>query len=441
MTAYGDSVADVRVVIAPDSFGGTLTATDAAEAIAAGWRQAAPSDALTLVPLADGGTGFTEVLHAAVGGTWHETTVTGPLGEPVAARWLQVGATAYVESAAACGLHLLPRRDPDVARAATTRGVGELLTDALASGVTEVVVGLGGSGTTDGGAGMLAALGLAAVDAAGGPVGDGGAALLAAVRFARAGDTAGDAAGEAAGGAAAGLAQSATRPGPDPDSRGSAGGGAGAGLAQSATRPGPGPDSRGWPAGVRLVAAVDVDNPLLGRHGAAAVFGPQKGADAAAVAELDAALGRFADLLATLGRDMRHEPGAGAAGGLGAALLALGAERVSGAVLVRELVGLDAALDAADLAVTGEGSFDWQSLRGKLITAVARGAAERGVPCVVLAGQVSVGRREAASVGVDAAYAAADEAGGAAASLADPVGTLTALARRVAPRWSRDGLQ
>jgi glycerate kinase len=193
-----------------------------------------------------------------------------------------------------------------------------------------------------------------------------------------------------------------------------------------------------------LVAAADVDNPLLGRHGAAAVFGPQKGADDEAVAELDAALGVFAGVLAAeLGVDVRDEPAAGAAGGLGAALLALGARRGSGAGLVRQLVGLDAALDrvagsgGAGLAVTGEGSFDWQSLRGKLVTTVARAAADRGVPCVVLAGQVSVGRREAGSVGVDAAYAVADEAGGVEASMADPAGTLAALAERVAARWSR----
>jgi glycerate 2-kinase len=372
----------MRVVVAPDSFGGTLSATAAAEAIATGWLRAVPDDEMRLLPLADGGTGFVEVLHTALGGTWHEREVTGPFGEPVPASWLQVGATAYLESAAACGLHLVPRerRVPEVARAVTSRGVGELVADARDAGVTEVVIGLGGSATTDGGAGMLAALGAVAVDEAGEPVADGGAALAGCARL--------------------------------------------TGL----------PDL----GGLRLVAAADVDNPLLGTHGAAAVFGPQKGADDAAIAELDAALGRFAGVLAAaLGVDVRGEPGAGAAGGLGAALLACGARRVSGAGLVRELVGLDAELDKAQLAVTGEGSFDWQSLRGKLITAVARGAADRGVPCIVLAGQVSVGRREAASVGVDSAYGVADHAGGVEASMADPAGTLAALAEHVARQWSR----
>ncbi|NMH95963.1 glycerate kinase [Pseudonocardia acidicola] len=380
----------MRVVVAPDSFGGTLSATAAAAAIADGWRRAAPDDDLRLLPLADGGTGFVDVLHTALGGTRHERTVTGPFSAPVAAEWLQVGGTAYLESAAACGLHLVPQelRTPDTAGRVTSRGVGELIAAARDAGATEIVVGLGGSATTDGGAGMLAALGAEPVDATGAPVPDGGAVLARCARL----------------------------------------------------------DGRPKLNGVRLVAAADVDNPLLGRHGAAAVFGPQKGADDAAVAVLDAALAVFADVLATAlggseGRDVRDEPGAGAAGGLGAALLACGARRVSGAGLVRDLVGLDAALDgvaaSSGLAVTGEGSFDWQSLRGKLITAVARAAADRGVPCLVLAGQVSVGRREAASVGVDAAYSVSDEVGGVEASMADPAGTLAALAERVAARWSR----
>jgi glycerate 2-kinase len=372
----------VRIVVAPDSFGGTLSATDAAAAIADGWRRTAPADELTLLPLADGGTGFVDVLHAARGGRWHDLEVTGPFGDRVPARWLELEGTGYLESAAACGLHLVPRerRVPAVATTVTSRGVGELIADAAGAGVREVVVGLGGSATTDGGAGMLAALGAVAVDGAGAVLPPGGAALADCAAL----------------------------------------------------------DGHPALAGVGLVAAADVDNPLLGPHGAAAVFGPQKGADGAAVAELDTALSRFADVLAgAFGVDVRDEPGAGAAGGLGAALLACGARRVSGAALVRELVGLDAALDAADLAVTGEGSFDWQSLRGKLVTAVARAAAYRALPCLVLAGQVSVGRREAAAAGVDAAYSVADDAGGVQHSMADPGGTLAALAARVAGRWSR----
>ncbi|GGP41481.1 putative glycerate kinase [Saccharothrix coeruleofusca] len=331
-------------MIAPDCFGGTLTAREAAQAIAEGWRRTAPGDELLLRPLADGGPGFVDVLHAALGGTVHRETVTGPLGDPVTAEWLEHDGTAYVESAQACGLHLVPAElRPQVCETTTTAGVGELI--AAAKGVRTVVVGLGGSGTTDGGAGMLAAVG--PVDAA-------------------------------------------------------------------------------------LVAASDVENPLLGPHGAARVFGPQKGASPQAVERLEARLAAMEELAG-----VRDRPGAGAAGGLGAALMALGAEVTSGAGLVRRLTGLDTALDGADLAVTGEGSFDWQSLRGKLVTAVAAGAAERGLPCLVLAGQVTAGRREAAAAGVQESYAVAEHAGSVAASLADPAGTLADLAAHVAKGWSR----
>ncbi|MFB9902430.1 glycerate kinase family protein [Allokutzneria oryzae] len=366
----------MRILVAPDCFGGTLSARAAAEAIALGWRRSAPADELVLRPLADGGPGFVEVLHAALGGTVHRLAVTGPLGEPVGADWLEHDGTAYVECAQACGLHLVPPADRD-ASSASTRGVGELVNAALATGVHTVVIGLGGSASTDGGAGLFAALG------------------------------------------AAPLAEDGTELAP--------GGGALTGCARLAAPP-------EFPA--RLVMASDVENVLLGRHGAARTFGPQKGADAAEVEALELALSRWADVLAeATGKDVRDTAGAGAAGGLGAGLLALGAEVVSGAGLVRELTGLDAALASVQLAVTGEGSFDWQSLRGKLITAVAAGAAERGMPCLVLAGQVSVGRRESAAVGIEDSYAVAEHAGSVEASMADPAGTLADLAAHVARQW------
>jgi glycerate kinase len=182
-----------------------------------------------------------------------------------------------------------------------------------------------------------------------------------------------------------------------------------------------------------LIAATDVENPLLGEHGAARTFGPQKGATPADVAELEARLDAFS---AEVGPQFRDEPGAGAAGGLGFGLFLLGAKRVSGAGLVRELTGLDKAMADAQLVLTGEGSFDWQSLRGKLVTSVASGAAERGLPTLVLAGQVSVGRREAAAAGIEASYAVVDHAGSVEAAFADPAGTLSALARHVASQWS-----
>ncbi|MGH3625110.1 MAG: glycerate kinase family protein [Sciscionella sp.] len=366
------------MLIAPDCFGDTLTASEAARAIADGWMAAAPDDELTLRPLADGGQGFVEVLHSVLGGTPHEVLVTGPLGEPVTARWLEHDGTGYLESAQACGLHLMRRRDPDAAGLAGSWGVGELLLAAGEAGMREVVVGLGGSACSDGGAGMLAALGAVPVDADGDELPQGGLALAGCV-----------------------------------------------GVHGDIELP------------FRLVAASDVENPLLGEHGAAATFGPQKGADEQTVRALETGLSRWAEVLAGVARrDVRELTGAGAAGGLGAGLLALGARRDSGAGIVRRLTGLDIALDTAQLVLTGEGSFDWQSLRGKLVTAVAAGAAERGAPCLVLAGQVGVDRRRAAAAGVHAAYAVAEHAGSVHAALADPAGTLAALASHVAAQWS-----
>lgn len=367
----------MRVLIAPDCFGGTLSAGEAAEAVARGWHRGARCDELVLRPLADGGPGFVAVLHAALGGVVHTTQVSGPAGEPATARWLEHERTGYVESAQACGLHLVPPGLRD-AGTATSRGVGELLAEVRDRGLSTAVVGLGGSACSDGGAGALAALGAVAVDAHGAALPDGGAALARCARL----------------------------------------------------------DGRADLGGLRLIAAADVTNPLLGRHGAAEVFGPQKGAGPEQVRDLETALTRWADVLeGPDGPRVRELPAAGAAGGLGAALLWLGADRVSGVRLVAEHTGLDEALDTVQLVITGEGSFDWQSLRGKLVTELAEGAARRGVPCVVLAGQVSVGRREAAAIGVTAAYAAAELAGSPAAALADPVATLEATAERAARQW------
>jgi glycerate 2-kinase len=372
----------MRVLIAPDSFGGTLTAAEAAGAIAAGWTTGAAHDTVTPRPLSDGGPGFVDVLHATLGGTLLAVTVPDPLGRTVPATVLLVGDTAYVESAHACGLHLIApdERDPKVA---TSYGVGVLITAAVEAGAATVVVGLGGSGTNDGGAGALAALGAAPVGASGAALLYGGAALVDCT-----------------------------------------------GLAGK-------PRLRD----VELVAASDVDNPLLGLHGASAVFGPQKGATPNDVQILDAALARWADVLQS---ELPGAPpglgtvaGGGAAGGLGAALLALGARRESGIGLVRRLIGLDAALDDADLVVTGEGSFDWQSLRGKVATGIAEAARERGIPCLVLAGRVEVGRRELAAAGVDAAYSLSEHLGSTERALAEARTGLEALAERVAREWSR----
>ncbi|WFE41549.1 glycerate kinase [Micromonospora sp. WMMD998] len=377
----------MRVLLCPDKFAGTLSAPEVAAAIAEGWRSVAPGDELLVKPLADGGPGFVAVLAGALGGRRIPVPTVDPLGRPAAGEILLTDdGVAYVESAQACGLHLLSaaERDP---KATTSYGLGLLVTAAVEAGARTVVIGLGGSATNDGGAGMLVPLGVTGLDPAGRALPYGGAAL--------------------------------------------------AGVAAL--------DGVPRLRGVALVAATDVDNPLLGLHGASNVFGPQKGADRADVLLLDAALERWADALAALPGcppGLGALPGGGAAGGLGAAVLALGGRCSSGIGLVTRAVGLDAALDAADLVITGEGSFDHQSLRGKVVAGVAGSARDRGVPCVVLAGRVSTGRREAAAAGVTEAYSlvehfGGEERGGVAAAMERPAEGLRALGARLAGQWSR----
>jgi glycerate 2-kinase len=376
----------VRVVVCPDKFAGTLSSVEAAEAIADGWRTVAPDDEVVLRPLSDGGPGFVDVLATALPDARRVPVPTvDPLGRPVTGDVLLLDATAYVESAQACGLHLLaePERDP---KHTTSYGMGALLVTAVEAGARTVVVGLGGSGTNDCGAGMLAALGAAPLDGAGYALPYGGAA-----------------------------------------------------LAQCASLSGP---VRGLRDAV-LVAATDVDNPLTGLSGASAVFGPQKGATREDVLLLDAAIERFSRVLENdLPRcppGLAALPGGGAAGGLGAALLALGGRMDSGISLIRRISGLDTALDGAGLVVTGEGSFDAQSLRGKLVSGVAAAAGERGVPCVVLAGRVSTGRREAAAAGISEAHSLVDHFGSTEAALERAADGLRELAGDLARQWSSGG--
>ncbi|BBH66826.1 glycerate kinase [Actinoplanes sp. OR16] len=368
----------MRVLICPDKFAGTLSAPAVADAVAEGWS--VPDDVLVRRPLADGGPGFVEVLATALGGRRIPVSTVDPLGRPAPGEILVAGGTAYVESAQACGLHLLAtsERDP---KATISYGLGILLTAAVESGATEVVVGLGGSAVNDAGAGMLAALGAAPVDVAGNVLPYGGGPLITA----------------------AGLAGEPR-------------------LRQ-----------------VSLVAATDVDNPLTGLHGASNVFGPQKGASREDVLRLDAALEHFAGVLEkAFGRTgLAAEPGGGAAGGLGAALIALGGRVTSGINLVTNLIGLDAELDAADLVITGEGSFDHQSLRGKVVAGIAAGARDRGLPCVVLAGRNETGHREAAAAGVTETHTLVEHFGSVEQALAEPARGLRELSAELAQQWSR----
>jgi glycerate kinase len=361
----------MRVLVAPDKFAGTLTAVEAARAIAAGWARRAPGDELDLAPMSDGGPGFVDVLHATLGGELLAVTVSGPFGDPTPATVLVVGETAYVETAQACGLPLVEGRD---AERATTVGVGELLLAALGTGATTVVLGLGGSGTNDGGAGLLAALGATAdgvLDA--GPAAFGG---LAAVD-----------------------------------------------LAPAVERV----------AGVRLVAATDVDIPLAGLFGATKSAGTEKGIAEDRLVAVDGWLEGFA---AATDRRTALVKGAGAAGGLGFALLCLGATREPGIELVTASVGLAERSRAADLVVTGEGAFDFSSRSGKVPYGVAGVAQEALRPCIALAGQVLVGAREMRALGMESAYSLVELVGEERA-FADPAGSLAALAERVARTWSR----
>lgn len=392
----------MRILVAPDGFTGTLTAAQAADAIADGWRRGAPHDDVVVLPLADGGPGFLEAVHAGLGGELVPQTVTGPTGDPVPAAMLvrdtPRGRVVHLESAHAVGLHLVPpdRRDPG---RTTTVGLGELLRAALDLRPRQVVVGLGGSATNDAGAGMLAGLGLAST-----VLRRGGASL----------DTVG------------------------PDDL--------TGLAELVRSIGD----------VDLVAATDVDVPLLGLNGASAGFAAQKGADAALAQHLERCLGHYAhvvadvaipahrqDLLKPAGdvrdraRSLVQVPGGGAAGGLGFGLAALGARVMPGATVVADALGLAERIRAADLVVTGEGTLDWQSLHGKVVDAVAQAALPHAVPVVVVAGQVQVGRREWSAAGIAGAYALVERPELMGEVLADPRGALAARAERVARTWSR----
>jgi glycerate kinase len=347
-------VVNLSIVIAPDSFKGSLPAAAVAEAMAAGWASVRPDDSLVLLPQADGGEGTVDAIEAAITGSVRRAAgpVTGPDGRTVAGEWLELpGGIAVVELAQSCGLPLMQQLLP---LTASTRGLGEVLAHAVASGVDSIRIALGGSASTDGGSAALAALGLRLLDAAGAPLADGAAALTTLARL---------------------------------DST-------------HLLAPPPG--------GVTLL--TDVDAPLLGPGGAAAIFGPQKGATPAEVLQLDAALARFAELL---GGDA-SEPGAGAAGGTGYGFAAAwGGVVASGSAAIADLTGLPGALGRADVVITGEGRFDQQSLLGKVVGHTLDLAADRGTRTAVIAGQLS-------STPPGWSASLSELAGSSAAAMADP---------------------
>ncbi|GAA0525201.1 glycerate kinase [Saccharopolyspora subtropica] len=341
------------VLIAPDKFKGSLTAAEVAEAVAAGLRRVRADVEVRLAPVADGGDG---TVRAAVASGYAAVPVrvTGPVGEPVDTEIALHGETAVVELASASGLALL---DPDALAplSASSVGTGEAIRAALDAGARTVVLGVGGSASTDGGAGMLTALGARVLDAAGNPLPPGGGPLA-----------------EVAEVDLSGL---------DPR------------LAET-----------------DVILASDVDNPLLGPNGAAHVYGPQKGATPDQVRFLDEALARFARaVLAAGGRDVADQPGAGAAGGVGyGALAVLGARMRPGVDVILELIGFDRLLAGAGLVVIGEGSIDEQTLHGKGPAGVAARAAAEGVPVVAVAGRCQLAPERLREAGIEGVYALAD---------------------------------
>jgi len=372
------------VVVACDKFKGSLSGREVTEALAEGLTGAAGSDRgvdVVRVPVADGGEGTVEAALAA-GFTAVPVTASGPTGEPVRTRtaWRADpdGPVVVVELADVCGLARLPGGRP-AATTATSRGLGEVIATVLDAGARRLLIGVGGSASTDGGAGMVRALGARLLDARGNEIADGGTALAELDRI--------------------DLARLHPR------------------LAE-----------------VEIVLAGDVANPLLGPTGAAAVFAPQKGATPGQVAALEAGLGRWAQVVtAALGRDDMDRAGAGAAGGVGyAAMALLGARMRPGIEVVLELAGFDRLLDGADLVITGEGSLDEQSLLGKAPMGVARAARAAGVPVIAVCGRSLLTDEQWRAVGLDAVHALLDLEPDPALCLRDAAALLRRIGARIA---------
>jgi glycerate kinase len=346
----------MRVVIAPDKFKESLSAIRAAEAMARGVVAAAPEASVDLAPMADGGEGTVDALVAATGGSSRQARVSGPLGEPVMASFGLLGDshTAVIEMAAASGLVLVPneRRNPLIT---TTRGTGELLLAAIAAGARRLIVGIGGSATNDGGAGLGQALGFRLLDADGHDLEPGGGNLNQLARI---------------------------------DSSG----------------------RRFELDGVEVSIACDVTNPLCGPRGASAVYGPQKGASPEMIETLDNNLSHFAAIVACdLGVAIKDQPGSGAAGGLGGGLVAFAAGKLEpGVNLIIEAIDLKRRLAGADLCLTGEGAIDDQSAFGKTVVGVSRLARSTGCPTLALTGTIKPGAEAVLAEGIDAYFSICD---------------------------------
>lgn len=358
----------MQIVVAPDKFKGSLSAERAAQALTRGARRVHPEAAFHVRPIADGGEGTVSAFVTALGGRVRDIRVTGPFGDLMTAPiGLLENGRAIVEMASASGLVLVT--DPSPAVRASSRGTGELVREALRiPDVRTIIVGVGGSASTDGGTGAASAIGWRFLDDRGEELGPGGGELV--------------------------------------------------GLAHIE------PPTGGAPR-IEVVAACDVDNPLIGERGAAAIFGPQKGASPEEVVILARGLERLAEVISRdLGRDVSTIPSGGAGGGMGAGLVAFfGAELRSGFDLLAETTGLEDEIRAADLVITGEGRFDDQSRGGKAPVAVARLAAQHHTPCVVVAGDLAMERSEWRKLGIELAVGLA-QTGGAERGETDPEGAV-----------------
>lgn len=384
----------MKLLIAPDKFKGSLTANQAAQAMASGVLKAFPDAQIDICPVADGGEGTLDAMLAATGGTRNTTTVTGPLGKSVDAQWGIFDGpgggwrTAIIEMAAAAGLTLIPEQQRDPAKT-TTFGVGELIRHALDQKVTRILLGIGGSGTNDAAIGAVAALGVRFLDSSGHVI--------------------------------------------PPQTL------CGGMIHRIATIDTTTLDPR--LKHVRITAACDVTNPMTGLEGAAHVYGPQKGATPEQVEQLDRNLRHMAKLFReALGRDVEHTPGAGAAGAMGAGLMAfLGAELRPGIAIVLDAVCFDRRVRGASLCLTGEGKLDAQSLAGKVCAGVARAAKAQGVPTVALVGATGEGIEKSRELGI-VAVRVIGEGLTSEESMRQAAPLLTAAAERVARDFAAGGL-
>ncbi|MCY8011939.1 glycerate kinase [Bacillus haynesii] len=374
----------MKIVIAPDSFKESMTSLEAARSIEKGFKAVLSDAEYVNIPVADGGEGTVQALVDATGGDIVHQTVTGPLGKPVKAAYglLGDGKTAVIEMAEASGLHLVPpgQRNPLLT---TTRGTGELILDAAEKGVSTIIIGLGGSATNDGGAGMAAALGAKFLNRDGEEIENGGGALV-------------------------GIAKIDV-----------------SGLNPKLKH-------------IQFEAACDVDNPLTGPRGASAVFGPQKGANSEMTALLDQNLKHYAAAVkAELGCEIDSIPGAGAAGGLGAGLCAfLNAELKSGVDIVLDTLSFSERIKGADLVITGEGKIDGQTVSGKTPAGVAKRARSENIPVIAFAGSLGEGCELVYDIGISALFSIVPGISSLENALADGSSNLTRCARNVAAVWS-----